>query len=45
MVLWWVLNITERGDVGRMTAFTGSDVTGGENKVNFCPYMSSFMDV
>jgi len=24
-----------------MTAFTGSDVMGGEKQVNFCPYMSS----
>lgn len=30
MVLWWVLNINEGGNVGRLTAFTGLDVTGEE---------------
>lgn len=42
VTVWWVLDVTEGGDVGRMTAFTGSDVMGGEKQVNFCPYMSSF---
>lgn len=45
MVLWWVLNINEGEDVGRLTAFTASDVTSGENRVNFCPYISSFMGI
>lgn len=42
MVLWQVLDITQGGGIGRTTAFTESDVMGGEKQVNFCPYMSSF---
>lgn len=32
VVLWYVLDITEGGDVGRTTAFTGSDVMVEKNK-------------